>query len=335
MKKLVIALCATAALVACKPVETNNLGKYYNATFVVNEGPFGTGSGSLDAWVDDSVRHESIYQFENAQPLGNVVQSMLATDSSLFLMVNNSNAVVGIDRGSAVELFRTPVSSPRYAVEHNGLLYVSTWTNSIQVLNSITGALVDSIDVGGSTEGLCINDGSLFVARNGGFAVDSAVVVVDLQTYATETFTVADKPNSFAVANGDVYVLCSGYESWSALPSTEAALYKWNGNSFELSASAGDPDVHAIDLVALDNALFCLNAGYNGKLVQFDLSTALWPTTELNAQPYYRLSSTGGNLYGTDAADFASAGMVFKMNSAGELQDSLAAGVIPNSVVRP
>ena len=92
-------------------------GDYVSGIFIVNEGTFGAGNGSIThATRDGETVTQNIFQAVNGIPLGDVVNSLTFWgDSMAFIVVNNSQNAVGVNsntfklRGTAEGL-----PSPRF-----------------------------------------------------------------------------------------------------------------------------------------------------------------------------------------------------------------------------
>ena len=86
-----ILIIASIALVSCgqNPPTTGPSGLYTDLHLILNEGPFGSGTGTITAYDADTVI-ESAFASENGFPLGNVAQNMLESDSLLFVTINLS-----------------------------------------------------------------------------------------------------------------------------------------------------------------------------------------------------------------------------------------------------
>lgn len=67
-------------------------GKYESGVMVINEGPFGSGTGTLDFYNRVTNTYETnIFEKVNNRPLGNIVQSYSKNANMGFVVVNNAN----------------------------------------------------------------------------------------------------------------------------------------------------------------------------------------------------------------------------------------------------
>lgn len=222
-KFLTVPVLALLALAGCSPdkavvvapaTDTNNV-------FVLNEGPFSSGSGiGTVSLFDKATKAVTLDLFQSVngsgRRLGNIVQSMAVRDKRGYIVVNGSNKVevvslpdfksVGVIDGLKSPRYFLPISTSR--------AYVTQWGNyatvraGIKIVDLITNAVVDSIATGESPERLTLAGGKVFVANYG----SNTVTVIDPATNrVTTTVTVGDAPNSFVLdKNSRLWVLCGG-----------------------------------------------------------------------------------------------------------------------------
>ena len=193
---------------------------------ILNEGPFGSGSGSITAYSEDTLI-QNAFSIENGFPLGNVAQHMIEADSMLYVAVNNSNAIHGINRNTLMHSWSATVEQPRYLASDGNHLFVSNWKDSsIYVLDKTNGSLVDSIDMGHYTEQLTIFNNKLF-AGVGTYEGPWTLAEIDLGTFDVKHHTIGDVPNSFAVIGNELFILCSGDENFGTGGDTPASIWKY------------------------------------------------------------------------------------------------------------
>ena len=83
--------------VSCDDDEEPQLpkGDYENGILITNEGPFGSGSGTVTYISDDfSTSQNNIYKTVNNEDLGNILQSLTFNNESAYLITNISNRLV-------------------------------------------------------------------------------------------------------------------------------------------------------------------------------------------------------------------------------------------------
>ena len=336
--KLMIALTFTLLIItSCENTIDKTESIYDGATLILNEGAFTGGTATIQVVTTDTVI-ENAFQLENGFPLGNIGQHMIKADSLIVVTLNNGGIVRGIGASSLLSQWSAEISSPRYVAYSGESIIVSTWgSNFIKVLDPFTGVILDSINVFGLSEAVHIDYPVAYIALNGGFSNDHRVAVVDLVTKTVDTVTVGDKPNSFVQMNGDLYVLCEGYQDWTtAANSTPASLWKIDtntGSSVE-TVNAGSNTIHASALRTDGTNLYFLNNTYNGAVVSIEPGSMDWPTLDLTAGIGYSLDVINDTLYVHNAKDFASSGVIYICDKQGNTLDSMATGLIPRQILK-
>lgn len=339
MKKNLLGITIFAAIFASCEKNTTTEPKalpYSNAKLVLNEGPFGSGSGSLTAVFADSTVHE-VFAVENGFPLGNILQDGLTVDSLLYLATNVSSQIHCISRGTLKHKWSTAVASPRSMAVLGQKLYVSNWTNHyLKVIDVNGGALLDSVLVHGLSGAMAAKNNTLIVALDGGFSNDHRLAIVDTDLGAVDTISVGDKPSSFVIDGDELYALCEGYSDWSGTGSTAGSIWKINLLDLTTSklAEGSEANDHGSGLSRdSDGMFYFLNGTYESSVVKWNEGDA-WPTsTHINATAY-GLSIIEDTLYVHDAKDYASNGAVMIYDNNGNFIDSLAAGVIPRKTIK-
>ena len=216
---LAVAGCSPDKEVIVAPASDNN------TVYVINEGPYssGTGIGTITQYDKASKAvTPDLFQSVNGsgRRLGNIVQSMAVRDKRGYIVVNGANKVevvslpdfksMGVVLGLTGPRYFLPISTSRAYVTQWGT-YNSAFSPirfGIKVVDLITNTVVDSIATGSLPERLTMAGGKVFVANYGA----NTVTVIDPTTNrVTNTVTVGDAPNSFALdKNNRLWVLCGG-----------------------------------------------------------------------------------------------------------------------------
>jgi YVTN family beta-propeller protein len=346
-RKICVLLILSSALSfsACKKEKDDPAGKYSNGVFVTNEGPFGSGTGTVSFIDRDKKTIENdIFEKTNNRPLGNIVQSLTIIGNKAYIVVNNADK---IEIAHADDFTEAGVISglklPRYMVAASvSKAYVSQWGNrgvngEVKVINLVTNAVTKTIATGKGAEGMLLVGNKLFVANAGGFDNDSTVVVIDTNTDSVvATITVGSNPASMAKdMNGNVWVLCMG--KWKADFSSlevKGSLYKLNASNYQVLASFQFDSEFSqpTDLIVNKNGNK-LYYSYNGKVYTQDINAASLQLNVLIPRNFYALGidPVSEYLYAGDAGNFQSNGKVLRYNSvSGAVIDSFEAGIGPN-----
>ena len=101
---------------------------FMNGVFVTNEGPFGSGTGTISFYSRSSGSvSNDIFGAKNGYPLGNIVQSMEIYNSNAYIVVNNAGKVEVADGNTfAASGAITGFTNPRYFLGITPTVILST-----------------------------------------------------------------------------------------------------------------------------------------------------------------------------------------------------------------
>ena len=336
------------AAVACKKDDdkkpTTQPGKYEKGVFVVNEGPFMSGSGTLDHYTPATKTVENnVFEKINNADIGNIFQSMYFGKENAYLIANFSGIIRAVDAKTLVlKTSSDAVSSPRFALEVGGNhLAVSDWAEGkVFILNRNTLSAVTSITVGSGPEQMYYHSAKnqLFVLNSGGFGADSTLSVIDLANNSVEqTLTLAGAPNSLVRdRNGKIWVLCGGIKDFNdPSKNTAGALIRINPDNLSIEARL---DFYDLDLspgkLAIDGTgshLFYLDNAYGGSVYKLSITDSQLPTSaEISGFAYsLGIDPANGDIYTGDAGNFVDPGKAYRFNKDKAILDTLSTGIIP------
>jgi len=320
------------------------LGDYERGFFITNEGPFQTGSGTITFVGDDGIVSQNIYKTVNNEDLGNIVNSMTIGSEKAYIVVNNSNKIVVVNRYTMEKITTIEgdnISNPRYFVIQGNTGYVSNWGDPfdpsddfIALIDLNTTEVFGTISVGEGPEDMIISNSKLFVNLQGGFGQNNKVVVIDTNSNSvTTTITVGDIPNSLIDdGSGNIWVLCEGVPNWTG-NETAGSIYKIETASLSISAlNFGLTDHPTLLNYESNNLYFNLNS----KIFAMNTSSNEIPDESINGLDgfYYTMLIRNNELFATDAKDFSSEGdlRIFDLNS-GVLLETIKTGIIPGDIV--
>lgn len=148
-----IIILMTMLLVACvkdTPNPTKNVASTNGSVYIVCEGNFGNGDGTLYNYniATDSVNGD-LYRAYNNSALGDVFQSIKRIGDSLYLCVNNSDKIVVLHAVTHKEVGRINIPKPRYILPISPTVaYVSTlYSNYIYTINPKTLQISGTISI--------------------------------------------------------------------------------------------------------------------------------------------------------------------------------------------
>lgn len=347
----VVGIALTLTVAGCKkddpesPITTLIPTSYTNGVFITNEGPFGSGTGTVSFYSRSSgAVSNNIFDAVNLYPLGNIVQSMEIYNGKGYIVVNNAGKIEVVDGSSfASGGVITGLNQPRYFLGiDNTKGYVTEWGSTgmdgaVRVINLTNNTISSTISTGAGAENLVKVNNSVYVACKGGFSSDSVVTVIntDADTVIT-TINVGPNPGGIKVdANGKIWVLCFGQwnSAYTALdklgklvrinPSTNTVE-----QTFTFSSSTSSPSNLAIN--GAKNKLYYT---YEGSVYTQDISASGLSSTGFISRSFYGLGvdPTNDYVYGADAGNFTSNGYVFRYSATGVKVDSFQVGIIPGS----
>ena len=305
---------------------------FQDGILVLNEGNYNWGNASLDHIPTGEAPAHSVYQEMQGLPLGDVAQSLLVLDSSLFVVVNNSGKVLRLHTTNLeLEGELAGLVSPRYLLPVAGKkAYISDlYADALSVVDLEQMTVLGSIPTGTWTEEMLLADGKVFVCMMG----SNKVAVVDPSTdRITDSVGVGLEPNSLVRdAEGKVWVLCSGgmEEAHGQLVRLDPVSLQVE-ETFEFENVADSP--RELDIFRDGRTLYFLKQD----LYAMDIAAAELPSRPLfpsEGRNLYRLhSGQDGFVYVTDAIDFVQAGRLLQIDAQGGLVQSWPAGAIPGDV---
>lgn len=315
------------------------LGKYESGVFVINQGKFGDGTGTISYYDRDTTISQNVYQKENAGLiLGNIAQSMYIANGNAYVAINNAAKIEIVNANDFIKTGTIDgLAQIRYmvATEDEQTLYASSWgadgvSGVLYEIDTETNQIVSELATGGGLENMVIDGTELYVTKSGGFGTDSTLIQYDLSRSVIEKeYIVGDNPVGIVKDNeDDIWILCSGaFDFVNPENNTTGGLYKLQGDNAVLQLEllngasnlvidkAGNKVYHldsqgikVIDLATLESSLFASGFYY-----------------ALGFDPKDKL------LYASDAKDFASNGEVIIFDRNGVETSRIAAGIIPGA----
>jgi YVTN family beta-propeller protein len=341
-KQLILPFLLIAALSGCKPDDDNNTqGDYEAGVFITNEGPFGTGTGTVSFYNRTSGEvSNNIFEVVNNRPLGNIVNSIEVHNGKAYIVVNNGAKVEVVNVADFVSSGAIEnLGTPRFFLgidDHKG--YLTDWASGIKVIDLHTNSVTSTIATGGSgAEQMKLIGSEVFVANSGGYDKDSTVAVINTATNAvTATFTPGHNPKALELdANGKLWILCNGILDWvNPANDTPGKLVRVNPatKAIEVSLTFGSASDHPAGLVT-NEAKTKLYYTLNGGVYEVDINATTLPSSALINRSFYNIGidPESDHLFGSNAMDFVQNGYVVRYTLSGTLVDSFQVGIIPGN----
>jgi len=192
LKQYLLATFAVAAisLSSCskdKPVTPEEEVVPVKGVFVLNEGSMGANNSSI-SYLDFTTEEltKDIFSVNNeGQLLGSGVSDMDVYGSLLFVIATESNKVEILNASNAKVLKTITVEKPRFVAFHSGKAFVTSYTNKVIVIDTLTKNTIDEIAVGRNPEYIVTLGNKLYVANSGssdaitGGEYDNRVMIIN------------------------------------------------------------------------------------------------------------------------------------------------------------
>ena len=335
-----VALTTILAISSCKKTEDSIKGTFTNGIFIVNEGAFQTGTGTITFYNPDSnLVKQNIFESINGRPLGNIAQSMAIYNDKAYIVVNNAGKVEVVDPSTFKTLGTITglVNPSQFLFVENNKAYISDWVGRVAIVDLATNKVKDTIRMGTGPDMMVKTDKYVFVANSGGLGLDSTVSVVEYSIdQVVKTIKVGNAPSGMAVDGiGKIWVLCKGkgFSGWSQAGDTPGKLVRIDPVTMAIDfsftfTSTGD---HPEKLV-INKEKTILYFLFNSGIYRFNTLASNPLPEKLVSRYFYGLGyeNKTGYLYASDPKDYQNAGVVLRFRADnGSLVDSIQAGIIP------
>ena len=314
--------------------------------FIANEGTFTYANSSLSYFdIETNTVYNNLFFSANGAPLGDVCQSLMKQDSSLYIVVNNSKYIYKVDASTILYQNKiTGFTSPRNMLlvgDHKA--YVSDLESTgIWILN-LENLSKTFLNTGNTTEAMVKVGDEVFVSNWSNYYTSNTtsnktVQVIDcVNDELVAEIEVAQEPNSMVVdKNNRIWVSCSG--SYNAVqdpalicidPVTRTVIKR-----FDFIPGVDYPSGIAID--GTGENVFFMKGGY-GTLDVYKMSIDATdipetPFISSGSRLFYNLKVNpyNGDIYITDAKNYVQNGDLLHYSSDGTLLGTFELGIIPS-----
>lgn len=325
-------------IVSCSKIpEYHQVNFSFNdGVFIINEGNFRGGNGSLSFYSYDSLKiYNDLFYKINGRPLGDVPNSMISYSAKAYIVVNNSGKIEVIDQ-STLESKATisGLISPRnMAVINNNKAYVSSiYSDSVTIIKLSDNSISGYINLRRSSEAIVVSGERAFISNwMGGKEI---LVINTVNDRVVDSIEVGIEPESMVLdKNKMLWVLCNG--GWSRQNYAELIVINTINNSIEkkyvFPNKQDSPSCLQID--GLGSTIYYLDNGVR----QMDINSAELPVSPLISQSggyFYKIgvNPLSGDIFITDAIDFMQPGYLLIYKNNGTKVSSERADIIPGSV---
>ncbi len=346
LHNLFIALAFVTILASCHKDKTAPTPDKPTAeragVYVLNQGTFSKNNSTL-TYYDYTTKAltADIFVAANTNKLGDTGNDLGIWGSKMYIVVNNSNLVYVSNAKTSKVLKTITLNQPRSVAFYKTNAFVTSYNNTVSVIDTATMTITKTINVGSSPEQMAVANGKLYVANSGGLDypnVGTTVSVIDLTTLAEvkKITVIADPISVTADTFGNVYVLSLGIITNTknvnpglTIINTTTDIVK---SQADLNLSYNVPIYAQGDFVyypTVDNKI----AVYNAKTQT--LSSANFVTDGTVITTPYSISGDvlTGEIFISDAKDYASNGTLTAFDKNGKKEYAIVTGISPGKIV--
>ena len=338
MKRITLIVLFITLIVSCKKIEEQAGGSFLagDGVFLVNEGNFMGGNGSLSYYSYDSSKiYNNLFFKVNGRPLGDVPNSMEVFGDMAFIVVNNSGKIEIIKKSTLQSVTTlTGLISPRNMgfVNSSKAYVTSMYSDSLIVINLNNFTISGYVNIRRSSESIVVSGDKAFVASwVGGKEV---MVINTLTDEVRDSVEVGIEPESMVIdKNNILWVLCNG--GW--MRENFAELDGINTVTNSIDKHIVFPNIQSspscLKIDGSGEILYYLENGVHSMSIDSqDLSAD--PLIPQTANYFYKLgiNPSNGDIFVTDAVDYQQNGHLLCYNSNGTLLSDHMTDIIPGSM---
>ncbi|AFM05172.1 hypothetical protein Fleli_2819 [Bernardetia litoralis DSM 6794] len=314
---------------------------YQNGFFVVNEGNFSWGKGTISFihqdGIDRGIVENNIFERVNNEPLGNVAQSMTIHNGKGYIVVNNSQKVEVVDVTTLEQIATIEnLNSPRYFIGiSDSKAYVTTiYRDLIYVIDLQTNRITKEIRTSNWTEKMVRLGDYVWVTSHDADKVwvidsDSDEIIHTITTPTGSKSIVAD------AAQNRVWILATGSDTENARLITSSLSDVRSSES-----RVFDADENPQFLSIYNNNLYWVSYNNLYQLSSFQTDSRLPQTPFIeglgtqNTLIYNAvISPKNGRLLFADALDYQQEGYIFEYDLQTKREvERYKVGIIPNDI---
>ncbi|TAL60343.1 MAG: YncE family protein [Bacteroidetes bacterium] len=304
--------------------------------FILNEGNFRGGNGSLSFYSYDSLKiFNNLFYTVNGRPLGDVPNSISIYSDKAYIVVNNSGKIEVIDNTTLVS--KATISgliSPRQmAIINDNKAYVSSlYSDSVAIINLFDNSISGYINLRRSSEAIVIAGNKAFISNwSGGKEI---MVINTINNQVIDSIEVGTEPESMVLdRNKMVWVLCNG--GWARQNFAELNLINTGTNHIEkkyvFPTKEASPSCLQID--GIGQTIFYIDKG----VWQMGINSSDLPATPLIPESgayFYKIAINpiNSDIFISDAVDFMQPGFLLCYKNNGAFVSKQRADIIPGSM---
>lgn len=308
---------------------------YNNTVIISNEGGFNKNNASVGAVTRDlQTGVASVYAAaNNNESLGDVLQSVGFNGTKAYLVLNNSNKVVIVDRSTFKKQgeITNQIHQPRYIAFSNDYIYVTNYdygtSKYVSIYKISDLSYVNKITLTDAAQRVVNAGGNIFVENaSDGFGNKIAYIKGSDNTLQSDITLPNGNLNKIVAYNSKVYAIASG--------TTDSYIYEISntGNITSTTTLTGIPNANKLDIAA--NKFYFTSAN---KVYTMDMGSTTVPNTPLfsvtNVNQYstlYGFNVVDGKIFTSEANGFTANSTISVYSLSGTLIKTFEGGIGTN-----
>lgn len=343
MKKILGLVLLYTVVVSCTKISNNPTGSFLTGSgvFILNEGKFIGGTGSLSFYSYDSAKiYNDLFLNINGWPLGSVPNSMKINGDNAYIVVNNSGKIEVINRNTleSVTTINGLISPRNISFVNNNKAYVTImYSDSIAIINLIDNTISGYINLRRFSEAIVTSGSKAFISNWIGpnYVGGKEVMVINtVNNEVVDSIEVGVEPESMVIdKNNMLWVLCGG--GWSG--GNFAELIRINTLTNIIEKRLPFPTVQVppscLQIDGEGETLYYLESGVR----RMNIGASALPSAPLipeNGHSFYKIgiNPVNGDIFATDAVDYQQQGYIMYYKKDGTFVSSQKADIIPGSM---
>ena len=307
--------------------------------FILNEGNYSVANSSLSYYYPDrsEIRKSLFYKVNNV-PLGDVAQSLTIKNNSVYVVINNSGLIYGINRNTLeFEGKINGLVSPREMIfiDDNKAYVSDLYSSSITIVDPVIYEIIGGIEIGKSSDCMIKSQNRVFIANWSAYnqtKLNNTLMVIDSDIdILVDSIIVGIEPNSMVIdKDGLLWVLCSGGFMNDEMPT----LWQINPVSLEIVKTIEFEDIlqnpDNLCINGTKDTIYFLNNGvFSMSINSLKLPDNAFITSVNNTYYTLGIDPVNSEIYVSDALDYNQDGLVYRYSATGTFISSFEAGIIP------
>jgi len=337
MKKITIYILLVLLTLSCTKKSDDTTGSFLTGSgiFILNEGNFMGGNGSLSFYSYDSAKiYNELFLNINGRPLGDVPNSMMIDGDKAYIIVNNSGKIEVINRNTLESIATiNGLKSPRNILFVNSTkAYVtSLYSDSVSIINLIENSVSGYINLRRTSEAIVMSGNKAFISNWAGG--NEVLVVNSLTDVLIDSIVTGAEPESMVIdKNNTLWVLCNGGWARTNYAKLTGINAQTNAIVTEIEFQSLQTSPSSLQIDGAGENLYYLEWGSGVfKMSISSLTLPVAPFVPENGHSFYKLgvNPVNGDLVVTDALDYQQKGSVLLYSKDGTLITTETADIIP------